>query len=227
MKTFLGIGILLVALIAGWFYFFQDRVEWKMVTADTLGIRMMYPVHSRYSATPLKGTLSTLITYDQVPKTASGFYLSTAVKNAITASKSCAALMSSGAYLPVDRQKPMQCRVTKNGSGLVTVYVIGIGRPVGGTSYPESVLLVLKADKAVIMTKLVKFPATEKLANDRVQKFVAEHPHAVIAPPDVNAKKLYEDVDVIVINAVVAPSLEVAMNMEQLGKMALSVEAVK
>lgn len=227
MKTFLAIVLLLAAAVGAGFYVLQDRVEWKLVTANELGIRLMYPVHSRYAATPLKGTVTALLAYDKAPATATGAFLSSSVKDAITSSKSCAALMSAGAYLPLDREKPMQCRVVQNAEGLVTVYAVGIGRPAGGTSYPESMLLVLKADAAVLMSKLVAFDATEKLANDRVQKFVAEHPKAVIVPPDQNAKKLYEDVDVIVINAVVAPSLEIATNMEQLGKMALSVEAMK
>lgn len=160
------------------------------------------------------------VSYDHVPKDTKDWTISTAVKNAIMKTKNCNALQGTGAYLPVDREKPMRCGVATGSDGTVSAYVIGLGRPEGGTSYPEGMIVVLHNSGATIYTKVAKFPETEAAANEKVAEFTATHEQAVIVPPDENAKKLYADVEKIVTDAVRLPTQEIIDAMAMLKEIA-------
>jgi len=160
------------------------------------------------------------VAYDHVPKGLKDWTISLNAKNAIVSSLSCAPLQGTGAYLPVDRDRPMRCGVVRSSAGVVSAYVIGIGRPDNGTAYPQSMLVTLHASGATITTKIVPFPLIEKDANAKVDAFVKIHPKAVIWPPDDNAKKLYSEVEAVVTEAIRAPSIEVRTGMETLRAMA-------
>jgi hypothetical protein len=218
MKKILPLVVLVLIVVAGIYYFSMDRVNWKTVTSSTLNLSFTYPVHSSMSADPLKGTVSTVIAYDHNPTNPKDWTIYSNVKKAIIANMNCEPLLGSGVFLPIDTSKPLQCGVSKSAAGLVSVYLIGLGRPDNGTSYPESMILTLKDSNAAMITKIVKFPETEKLANEKVTTFTHLHPQAVIWPPDDNAKKMYSDVEAVVTKSVSDPSAEVVSGIELLRK---------
>jgi hypothetical protein len=219
--------VALVVVVAAYFVLTMDRIAWKTVTSSALNLSFEYPVHSNLAGDPLKGTVSATIAYDHIPSDLKDWTISTEAKNAIIASMSCAPLQGTGAYLPVDREKPMQCGVVKSPSGLVSAYVIGVGRPDSGTYYPASMILTLQETGATLLTKVAKFPVTEKLANEKVESFMKLHPQAVIWPPDANAKQLYIDVDEVVTSAVSTPIPEVTEGLAVLKTIAESVKPLE
>lgn len=200
MKKFLSVIIVVAVIIVG-YALLTGGEDWK------------------------KGTQSFAVTYDHVPKDTKDWTISTAVKNDVLRTMNCSPLQGTGAYLPVDREKPMRCGVAKSKDGVVSAYVIGLGRPDGGTSYPDAMIVVFGNSGATIYTKVAKFPETEALANDKVAEFTATHTQAVIVPPDDNAKKLYADVEKIVTDAVRTPSVEVIDQMQKLKEIAENIKA--
>ncbi|HVW66902.1 MAG TPA: hypothetical protein VHA78_04205 [Candidatus Peribacteraceae bacterium] len=224
MKRFIPVAIVAVVVIAV-AYFSMDHVRWGTVQSSTLNLSFEYPVHSSYSD-PLKGTMQTTILYDHPPANPTDWTITTAIKNKIIATMSCAPLKETGAYLPLDRDMPMQCGVVKSPSGLVSVYAVGVGRPNGGTSYPESMVLTLEDAHAAMLTKVVPFTETQKEANEQVKAFTKAYPNAVIWPPDDNAQKLYDAVDQIVIKAISQPYDEVTAGIDTLRKIAVSEKAM-
>jgi len=201
-------------------------VKWGTVSSSTLNLTFNYPVHSSYGNDPLKGSVQTIIRYDHTPASPTDWTVSTGVKNEIISTMSCAPLKETGAYLPLDRDQPMQCGVTKSPSGLVTVYAIGVGRPDGGTSYPGSMVLTLTDAHAAMLTKVVSFQETQKEANTAVRAFTKAHPNAVIWPPDENAQKLYDQVNAIVVKAISTPYDEVRQGIATLRTIAISEKAL-
>ncbi len=226
MKKLLPLAIIVVVAL-GFYYLSMDKVTWKTVTSSTLNLSFMYPVHSKQAADPLKGTVSFTIAYDHVPTNPRDWMVTTDAKKAVLATMKCDPIRGSGAYLPVDTDKPMQCGVVKSPSGLVSVYMVGVGRPDNGTAYPESLILTLKDNEVAALAKVAKFTATEKIANEAVTTFTHVHPQAVIWPPDENAKKLYSDVDDIVIAAVSKPVQEVVDGLALLRRIAETAATTK
>ncbi len=224
MKKLLALVVLIVIVVAAYFLLTMDSVGWKSVSDSVLHLSFQYPVHSQMSADPLKGTQSKVIMYDQAPKGVGDWTVSTSIKNAVTASMSCNPLLGSGVYLPVDTTKTMQCGVVVGSGGLVSVYAVGLGHPFEGTAFPESMMLTFKDTEADVLSKVAKFTAIEKEANDAVQVFTTSHPQAVIWPPDANAKKLYDQIDDIVSKAVAAPVKEVRDAMQLMQSIAGSVK---
>ncbi len=224
MKKLLPLFIVLV-LVGGYFLLTMDRVSWKTVQSSALNLSFLYPVHSRLAADPLKGTIATTIAYDHIPSGLRDWTISSAAKKAVVADMNCAPLRGTGVYLPIDGDKPMQCGVVKSPSGMVTAYIVGLGRPDNGTYYPESIILTFRDSEAAMLTKVAKFPLTEKMANEKVDTFTRLHPQAVIWPPDDNAKILYTDVEKVVTDAVSVPSEEVVAGMEVLRKISETVKA--
>lgn len=227
MKKILTIAVAILVIVALYFYITMDRVTWKTIQSSKLHVSFLYPVHSTLAADPLKGTESLVIAYDHIPKSTKDWTISSNAKREIISTMSCKPLLGTGTYLPIDMSKAMQCGVVKSTAGLVSVYLIGQGRPDGGTSYPASMMITLKDNEAAVLGKVAKFELTEKLANQKVQTFVRLHPKAVIWPPDDNAKQLYADVEKIVTTAVSTPSEEVVQGMETLRKIAETVKTVK
>lgn len=225
MKKALPVLMVAVIVIAV-AYFSMDRVSWGTVKSSTLNLSFEYPIHSAHAGDPLKGAVQATIVYDHIPTSPTDWTLSTRVKNEIIASMSCGPLRETGAYLPLDRDMPMRCGVVKSPDGLVSVYAIGVGRPNGGTSYPESMVLTLQDVHAAMLTKVVPFLETQKEANAKVADFTKAHPNAVIWPPDDNAKKLYSDVDQIVTRAISTPYDEVTAGIDTLRQIAISEKAL-
>lgn len=217
---------LIIAAVVGLYFFFsRDTVAWKTVQSSVSNLSFLYPARSSLGDEPLKGTVESIVAYDHIPDGIGDWTLSTAAKNAVLATMSCAPLAATGVYLPVDGAKPMQCGVTKSADGLVSAYMIGIGHPFEGTAYPESAVITFREADAAVLSKVVDFPVTEDEANEKVDAFVATHPSAVIWPPDENAKVLYSDVEAVVTAAVSTPSQEVKDGLETLKKIAETVKA--
>ncbi len=226
MKKFLPLAI--VAVVVG-LYFFMSRetISWKTVHSSVSNLSFLYPVKSTSGDEPLKGTIESIVAYDHVPGGIGDWTVSTAAKNAVIATMSCAPLTATGIYLPVDGSKPMQCGVVKSTDGLVSAYMVGIGHPFEGTAYPESAVITFRDTDAAILSKVVAFPITEDEANEKVDEFVATYPSAVIWPPDENAKVLYADVEAVVTEAVSTPSQEVIDGLADLKKIAETVGTSK
>lgn len=221
MQRFIPIAIV-AAIVIAIAYFSMDHVSWGRVQSSMLNLSFEYPIHSSNAGDPLKNARQDTIVYDHTPSDPTDWTISTAVKNDIIRTLSCAPLRETGAYLPIDRDQPMQCGVVKSPSGLVSVYAIGVGRPDGGTSYPASMVLTLQDAHAAMLTKIVSFTQTQKEANEQVAAFTKAYPNAVIWPPDDNAQKLYDAVDAIVVKAISQPYDEVSQGMTTLRTIAVS-----
>lgn len=224
-KALIVLGIVVI-LIFVWLSM-RDTVTWKTVMHPELKVSLNYPVHSRSADDPFKGTVATTVSYDHVPAGLTDWTLSKAARDQIVASLQCDPLKQAGAYLPVDRDKPMQCIAVKNAKGFVTVAVIGMGRPQQGTYYPESMLLFLHETNVGVLTKVGGFPILQKRVNETVQDFTQTYPQTVIWPPDENAKKLYDDVEKMVSDDVSQPSVEMQEQLELLKQIATSAEETK
>lgn len=222
MKKLLPLAVV-AAVIGLYFFMSRETTSWKTVQSSALNLSFLYPVQSSKAADPLAGTVSAVIAYDHIPSGLKDWTISTAAKNAVISTQSCLPLQGTGVYLPIDTAKPMQCGIVTSEAGLVSAYLIGIGRPDGGTAYPESMILTFREENAAMLTKVADFPLAEEGANEKVDTFVDTHPSAVIWPPDDNAKVLYADVEQVVNEVVSTPSQEVIDGLALLKKIAETV----
>lgn len=90
--------------------------------------------------------------------------------------RSCNALKSERAYLPIHTVAPIQCDLVLDPTGRVVVWMVGLGRPFQDAEFLQSLVLVLEEGRFHVLSYVESFPEADATVQWLTETFDERHP---------------------------------------------------
>lgn len=114
-----------------------------------------------------------------------------------SSARSCDTIRTEEVYVHVDTQKPHLCREITTKEGIPGLVLAGIGHPFESSVYPDSIIVLFRKERAMLIASLLEFEELEGKMDTLAAEHVKEYPDTEFPNPnwELLASKIAEMLD--------------------------------
>lgn len=147
------------------------------------------------------------------------------IANQVLEQRSCGPLKGERTYVPIDTTSPLRCDLVLDPAGRSVVWMVGLGRPFQDAPFLQSMLLVLEEDEYHAFSYVLPFPEADATVQWLAETFDDRHPGmSTLIWPNRSFMLHSQEVQEALLHQIDPPSAEVQDAMEELEKVAFSVD---